>query len=62
MDGSKPLEQIADSSVIAWGGARLQMTRDSMVSKVLMTASKRLTPSQQAWPPLTLEGYVQLET
>ncbi len=27
-----------------------------------MTASKGLTPAQQAWPPLTLEGYAQLET
>ena len=62
MDGSRPLEQIADSSGIAWGGTCLQMTRDLMGFNVLMTASKGLTPSQQAWPPLTLEGYAQLET
>ena len=30
--------------------------------KVLMTACKGLTPAQQAWPPLTLEAYAQLET
>ncbi len=29
---------------------------------MLLTASEELTPSQQAWPPLTLEGYAQLET
>ena len=44
------------------GGTCLQITRDLMGFNVLMTASKGLTPSQQAWPPLTLEGYAQLET
>ncbi|MFO0005202.1 MAG: hypothetical protein ACK559_29145, partial [bacterium] len=29
--------------------------------KVLMIAGKSLQPAQQAWPPLTLEGYAQLE-
>ena len=62
MDGSRPLEQIADCSGIGWGGTCLQMTRDLMGFNVLLTASKGLTPSQQAWPPLTLEGYAQLET
>ena len=62
MDGSRPLEQIADSSGIGWGGTCIQMTRDLMGFNVLMTASKGLTPSQQAWPPLTLEGFAQLET
>ncbi len=62
MDGSRPLEQIADCNGIGWGGTRLQMTRDLMGFNVLLTASKGLTPSQQAWPPLTLKGYAQLET
>ena len=62
IDGSRPLEQIADSSGIAWGGTCLQMTKDLAGFNVLMTASKGLTPAQQAWPPLTLEGYAQLET
>ena len=60
--GSRPLEQIADSSGIAWGGTCLQMTEDLSRFKVLLTAGKGLTPAQQAWPPLTLEGYAQLET
>ena len=38
------------------------MTRDLSGFNVLMVAGKGLTPSQQAWPPLTLEGYAQLET
>ena len=38
------------------------MTKDLGKFNVLMTASKGLTPAQQAWPPLTLEGYAQLET
>ena len=62
IDGTRPLEQIADSSGIAWGGTCLQMTRDLSGFNVLMTASKGLTPAQQSWPPLTLEGYAQLET
>jgi len=62
IDGSRPLEQIADSSGIAWGGACLQTTRDLTAFSVLMTASQGLSPAQQAWPPLTLEGYAQLET
>ena len=61
IDGSRPLEQIADSSGIAWGGTCLQMAQDLGRFNVLMTASKGLTPAQQAWPPLTLEGYAQLE-
>ena len=61
IDGTRPLEQIADSSGIAWGGTCLQMTKDLTSFNVLMTASKGLTPAQQARPPLTLEGYAQLE-
>ena len=60
-DGSCPLEQIADSSGIALGVTGLQMTRDFYRFRVLMTHSKGLTPAQQAWQPLTLEGYAQLE-
>ena len=62
IDGTRPFEQIADSSGIAWGGTSLQMSRDLSGFNVLMTAGKGLTPAQQSWPPLTLEGYAQLET
>jgi len=61
LEGSCPLEQVADSSGIALGGTVLQMTRDLTKFKVLLTHSKGLTPAQQAWAPLTLEGYAQLE-
>ena len=37
------------------------MTRDLSHFKVLLTHSKGLTPAQQAWPPLTLEAFAQLE-
>ena len=60
-DGSCPLEQVADCSGIALGGTGLQMSRDVSRFKVLVTHSKGLTPAQQAWQPLTLEGYAQLE-
>ena len=62
VDGSRPLEQIADSSGIGWGGSGIQMRPDLSGFKVLFTAGKRLTPPQQAWPPLTLEGFAQFET
>ena len=62
IDGSRPLEQVADSSGIAWGGCCLQMTADLSMFKILMMVGKGLTPAQQAWPPLSLEGYAQLET
>ena len=39
----------------------MQMSEDLSHFKVLMTAGKWLQPAQQAWPPLTLEGYAQLE-
>jgi hypothetical protein len=61
IDGSCPLEQIADCSGIALGGTSLQVTRDMSKFKVLVTHSKGLTPAQQAWQPLTLEGYAKLE-
>jgi len=61
VDGTRPLEQIADSSGHAWGGCCVQMSEDLSHFKVLMTAGKSLTTSQQAWTPLTLEGYAQLE-
>ncbi len=31
-----------------------------LVSKVLLMVGKGFTPAQQAWAPLTLEGYAQL--
>jgi hypothetical protein len=59
--GERPLEQIADSSGYAVGGSALQMQADLGSFKVLAVHSKGLTPAQQAWAPLSLEGYAQLE-
>ena len=61
IDGTCPLENLADCSGIAWGGTSYQMVEDLSYLKVLMTAGKGLTPAQQAWPPLTLEAYAQLD-
>ena len=62
IDGSRPLEQVADASGIGWGGTVLQMNEDMTTFKVLLTAGKGFTPTQQAWPPLVAEAYAQLET
>ena len=62
LSGERPLEQVADSSGIAWGGTCLQMCADLTKFNVLLTAGKGLTPPQQSWHPLTLEGCAQLET
>ena len=59
--GERPLEQIADSSGYAVGGSALQMQADLGSFKVLAVHSKGLTPAQQAWAPLSREGYAQLE-
>jgi hypothetical protein len=62
IDGSRPLANIGDSCGMAWGGCSAQMTPDLSRFKMLMTAGKGLTPAQQAWAPLVLEAYAQLET
>ncbi len=60
IDGSRPLEQVADACGYAWGSTCLQMTADLSRFKVLLMVGKGFTPAQQAWPPLVLEGYAQL--
>ncbi len=60
ISGTRPLEQIADSTGIAWGGMCIQMTPNMDGFNVLCAAGKSLTPSQQAWDPLSLEGNAQL--
>ena len=61
MNGTLPLELLADCSGIAWGGSVYQMLNDLTRFKVLMTAGKGLTPAQQAWTPLVSEAYAQME-
>ena len=60
IDGSRPLEQVADACGIAWGSTNVQMTADLSSFKVLMMQGKGFTPAQQAWPALILEAYAQL--
>ena len=60
IDGSRPLEQVADACGIAWGSTNVQMVSDLSSFRVLLMVGKGFTPAQQAWPPLTLEGFAQL--
>ena len=60
IDGSRPLEQVADACGIAWGSTNVQMTPDLSGFKVLLMTGKGFTPAQQAWPAITLEGFAQL--
>ena len=60
IDGSRPLEQIADACDIAWGSTNVQMTPDLSGFKVLMMTGKGFTPAQQAWAAITLKGFAQL--
>ena len=60
IDGSRPLEQVADACGSAWGSANLQMTPDLSGFNVLLMVGKGFTPAQQAWPALVLEGFAQL--
>ncbi len=46
MRGTSPLEVLADSSGIAWGGSAFQMTSDLTHFKIMLTAGKGLTPAQ----------------
>ena len=48
IDGSRPLEQVADACGIAWGSTNVQMTPDLSGFKVLMMVGKGFTPAQQA--------------
>ena len=61
IDGSRPLEQVADACGIAWGSTNVQMVSDLTRFKVLLMTGGGLNPAQQAWPPLTLEGDAQLQ-
>ena len=60
IDGSRPLEQVADACGIAWGSTNIQMTADLSGFRVLLMTGKGFTPAQQAWPAITLEGFAQL--
>ena len=60
IDGSRPLEQIADACGYAWGSTNLQMSSDLNHFKVLLMVCKSFTPAQQAWSTLVLEAYAQL--
>jgi len=60
IDGSRPLEQIADACGYAWSSTSLQMTEDLLRFKVLLMVGKGFTPAQQAWPALIIEAHAQL--
>ena len=53
IDGSRPLEQVADASGYAGGSKNVEMTAHVTRFKVLLMAGKGLTPGQQAGAPST---------
>jgi len=59
LSGLRPQEQIADSSIVGWGGTIYQMSEDRKKMNVLGHHSGGLTPSQGCWPVLTLEANAQ---
>lgn len=61
IDGSRPLEQVADACGYAWGSTNLQMSEDMTRFRVLLMTGKSFKPAEQAWPPLVLEGATQLQ-
>ena len=60
IDGSRPLEQVADACGYAWGSTNVQMTADLTSFRVLQMVGKGFTPAQQARAALTLEAFAQL--
>lgn len=60
IDGTRPLEQVADACGYAWGATCLQMTEDLSRLKLLLMTGKSFSPPQQTWQPLILEGAAQL--
>ena len=60
IDGTRPLEQVADACGYAWGSTNVQMTSDLSGFKVLLMTGKGFTAAQQGWPAITLEGFAQL--
>ena len=61
LDGSRPLEQIADWNPVGWGGAAFQMSPDGSRLLVLGQWSGACTPAQQAYPSTTGELFAQRE-
>ena len=47
IDGTRPLEQIADACGFEWGSTCVQMSEDLACFKVLLMVGKGFTPAQQ---------------
>ena len=60
IDGTRPLEIVADACGYGWGAVSLQMSEDLLTFNVLMIAGGGFTEAQQKWPPLVAEAYAQL--
>ena len=59
LDGSRPLEQIADWNCIGWGGVLFQMSKDLRRMNVIGQWSGACTASQQAYHSTTGELFAQ---
>ena len=60
IDGTRPLEIIADACGYGWGAVCVQMSEDLLTFNVLMIVGGGFTYAQQKWPPLVAEAYAQL--
>ena len=61
LDGSRPCEQICDSSGMAYGGTLLQMLPSMEAFNVLGHCGRGYTTAQQAWPTLHQETFAHKE-
>ena len=59
VDGSRPLEQVADWNPLGWGGALHQRSSDGQRLSMLGAWSGACTPSQQAYHSTTGELFAQ---
>eukprot|EP00959_Pyramimonas_sp_CCMP1952_P436282 9135919-Pyramimonas_sp.AAC.1 len=55
IDGTRPLEQIADACGYGWGGVVLQMDAAMTGFNVLLIVGGGFTGAQQHWHPSTLK-------
>ena len=60
IDGTRPLELIADACGYGWGGAVLQMDAAMTAFNVLLIVGGGFTEAQQNWHPFHAEANAQL--
>ena len=61
LNGSRPLQQVADACKYGWGGSIMQVGADGTTLNVIAMFSGLMTDAQSLWPILSLELYAQLQ-